>query len=808
VTRGVAPWLLGLAAFLLWPAPSALASEVRIEVSARQALVGEPFTVEVTAVLDGDDEAEEPKLPVQGKAEVAGPSLMPMRRMVMHNFNFRTERNLVATYEVTPTQTGRLVLGPASFEVGGKRLQTEALTVEVLDAPPPGSRRSRTLRGRDPFGFGFDPFSQDPFGRDPSGQGPFDGFKQRSPLSGYPEAPADLGLTSAPSETGFLMARLDKQAAWLGESVVLSIYAYGGRGAFRELSPTEPALADFLSYPSVETSHEQPFFRTEIAGREFLVVKLRELVLVSLRTGSLKIGPMRVILRGRGYPSQGSPLGSPAVSLPISLMVLPAPLVGRPPRFRAGDVGQFELSAEVTPREVQEQDFVSVKIQLSGRGNLPSTVEMPEVPGVAWGDPTVRGGVNVEGRELVGTRTLEYTAKLTRQRLAPALRPQSARIPQRLRSTRRDFGPTKRCECGSGSERIRRQGRATGPRGLARAHPPQHELCLATDPHSTTALGAGIHCRSPRRGLAARAPAQLARRFGSAHGPAEDEAAACGFRRAGHPRRQRRARPSRRRARTRHLLAHRGQDGPARPRHPERAPGRSPGDCRIEGRTGAGAPGLARHTRVREVSERRRVRGRLARRPSQAHRPLPRQARPSKQGTSMTPRFRMQGALLALLLCSGLTAASSRAQATDREQLLETAAAEIAAGQLDSAIGRLEAAADGGDVHPDAAFSRGVAYLRRALSDRAKPGDYGQAIAGFREALLLRPADGEASLAVEQTRLLVARRSANQGEQVLDTLGLRPAIDRSVAGILAGRPGERHDDAGFDPARPGARHSA
>jgi hypothetical protein len=414
VTRGVAPWLLGLAAFLLWPAPSALASEVRIEVSARQALVGEPFTVEVTAVLDGDDEAEEPKLPVQGKAEVAGPSLMPMRRMVMHNFNFRTERNLVATYEVTPTQTGRLVLGPASFEVGGKRLQTEALTVEVLDAPPPGSRRSRTLRGRDPFGFGFDPFSQDPFGRDPSGQGPFDGFKQRSPLSGYPEAPADLGLTSAPSETGFLMARLDKQAAWLGESVVLSIYAYGGRGAFRELSPTEPALADFLSYPSVETSHEQPFFRTEIAGREFLVVKLRELVLVPLRTGSLKIGPMRVILRGRGYPSQGSPLGSPAVSLPISLMVLPAPLVGRPPRFRAGDVGQFELSAEVTPREVQEQDFVSVKIQLSGRGNLPSTVEMPEVPGVAWGDPTVRGGVNVEGRELVGTRTLEYTAKLTR----------------------------------------------------------------------------------------------------------------------------------------------------------------------------------------------------------------------------------------------------------------------------------------------------------------------------------------------------------------------------------------------------------
>lgn len=407
MTRGGAPWLTGLAAFLLGPTlsvASALASEVRIEVSSRQVAVGEAFAVEVTAVLDDGDSAEDPKLPVQGKAQVAGPSLQSMRRMVMHNFNFRTERNLVASYEVTPTEAGRLILGPASFEVGGQRLQTEALTVEVVDAPPPGSRRSRTLRGQGPFGFGFDPFSQDPF----------DGLRRQSGLSGYPDAPADLSLPSAPNETGFLVARLDKQTAVLGESVVLSIYAYGGRGAFRELSPTEPALADFLSYPSVETSHEQPFFRTEIAGHEFLVVKLRELVLVPLRTGELEIGSMRAILRGRGYPAKDSPLGSPAVSPMIHLSVREPPVGDRPPGYRLGDVGRFELSAEVTPREVHEQDFVSVKIQLRGRGNLPSTVEMPEVPGVAWGDPTVRGEVNVEGRELVGSRVLEYTAKLTR----------------------------------------------------------------------------------------------------------------------------------------------------------------------------------------------------------------------------------------------------------------------------------------------------------------------------------------------------------------------------------------------------------
>ena len=127
---------------------------------------------------------------------------------------------------------------------------------------------------------------------------------------------------------------------------------------------------------------------------------------------------------------------------------------------------------------------------------------------------------------------------------------------------------------------------------------------------------------------------------------------------------------------------------------------------------------------------------------------------------------------LAVSSCCLLLAASLWARAEADAGLLPTAATEIAQGQLDHAIARLEAAADAGHIHPDAAFSRGVAYLRRALSDRSRPGDYGQAAAGFRETLLLRPTDREATLALEQTRLAVARRSATQGEQVLDTLGL------------------------------------
>jgi len=409
-------WLLALV--LSWPlcASLARAAEVTAETTARRVAVGETFTVEVTAILDGGDgNAQAPKLPIQGAAEVAGPSIGSQRRVVMRNFDVQTWTNIVATYEITPTKPGQLVLGPGSFLVDGKLLQADVLTVEVVEGPPQGSPPSRTLRS--PFGFGQDPFGQDPFGRqsgqDPFDQDPFDLLRRRSGLSAYPDAPADLALGSAPNQTGFLVAKLDQPTAILGEPVVLSIYAYGGRGAFREISPMEPALPDFLSYPSVETSHEQPFFRTEIGGHEFLVVKLRELVLVPLRTGELTVGAMRATLRGRGYKSRNNPLGSDAEGQGLTLVVREPPLSDRPPGYRLGDVGRFDLSAEVDPRALDQNGFFSVRLQVEGSGNVPSSLEMPEVPGIVWGAPAVRGEVAVQDRELVGKRTLEFTVRAT-----------------------------------------------------------------------------------------------------------------------------------------------------------------------------------------------------------------------------------------------------------------------------------------------------------------------------------------------------------------------------------------------------------
>lgn len=92
--------------------------------------------------------------------------------------------------------------------------------------------------------------------------------------------------------------------------------------------------------------------------------------------------------------------------------------------------------------------------------------------------------------------------------------------------------------------------------------------------------------------------------------------------------------------------------------------------------------------------------------------------------------------------------------------IVERTAESIEAGRIEEALSLLEGAADRGLLHPDLSFNRGLAYTRRAESPLARPGDLGQAAAGFAEARSLRPADAEAERGLEEAQLAVARRDA------------------------------------------------
>lgn len=143
----------------------------------------------------------------------------------------------------------------------------------------------------------------------------------------------------------------------------------------------------------------------------------------------------------------------------------------------------------------------------------------------------------------------------------------------------------------------------------------------------------------------------------------------------------------------------------------------------------------------------------------------------------------MRRLIALLLLASALCAWQARpAAAAESEPAREFAAARAALqrGAYTEAIDTLELLADRGFVHPDASFNRAVAYVERARSSNAAPGDLGRAAAALSEVLLLRPDDQVADTALSRIRAEISRRHAREGTAPVMA---RASLGRAVSSL-------------------------
>jgi len=119
--------------------------------------------------------------------------------------------------------------------------------------------------------------------------------------------------------------------------------------------------------------------------------------------------------------------------------------------------------------------------------------------------------------------------------------------------------------------------------------------------------------------------------------------------------------------------------------------------------------------------------------------------------------------LVLLTLLGALPARSAWASPSESERDFATASEALKRGAYTEAIDTLELLADRGFVHPDASFNRAVAYVERARSSAANPGDLGRAAAALSEVLVLRPSDERAELGLSRIRAEISRRHAREG---------------------------------------------
>lgn len=148
----------------------------------------------------------------------------------------------------------------------------------------------------------------------------------------------------------------------------------------------------------------------------------------------------------------------------------------------------------------------------------------------------------------------------------------------------------------------------------------------------------------------------------------------------------------------------------------------------------------------------------------------------------LTPHLRFS-VLALLVLLAALAAHATKAEAAESDSARDFAAASAALkrGAYTEAIDTLELLADRGFVHPDASFNRAVAYVERARSSAAAPGDLGRAAAALSEVLELRPNDDEAELGLARIRAEISRRHSREG---IAPVMARPSLSRAATSLF------------------------
>ncbi|WP_437314713.1 BatD family protein [Sorangium sp. So ce385] len=401
-----APRLAPLATALLFALLALLAPlraraqqpELSSRASSTEVEVGEPFTVEVKALVErGGGMPSDPELRVPPDLSiVSGPSIGTQMKTQLSGGVMTTQLGISATWQIVADKPGRYTIPGPTIGWNGKRLTAAPILIKVV----PASGRPR--RPNSPFLMPGGPMPGFPW---PFG-GP-GGLLDDDVVEDEPEDQApELAMPSEPDPVVFIRAIPDKTNAVVGEQVTVSFYLYFRENA--EMSePRAAPAADFLRHPLLEDPrHERPVY-TRVGGHRYAARLVDKLALFPLKAGELHTGSMQARITGRR-------IGARVLreSNDVVVRVTEPPLAGRPSGYVLGDVGQFTLKATVQPRQIEQGGSVAVTVQVAGTGNFPQSLRVPERTGLEWLDPEKRESLEPRGGAIGGFRSFGYVVRV------------------------------------------------------------------------------------------------------------------------------------------------------------------------------------------------------------------------------------------------------------------------------------------------------------------------------------------------------------------------------------------------------------
>lgn len=199
-----------------------------------------------------------------------------------------------------------------------------------------------------------------------------------------PQLQQKAGDTPGNARDYFLEASVDKKNPYVNEQVTLTLRFHIGVQYFSSPELDEPTTTGFWTELLGNSS---PYYQ-KVNGRNYRVID-RRYALFPTQTGELTIGRATIATTVAARNQRRDPFDMfgdlfpqgmkvTTHSDPITVKVRPLPQDNRPSDF-TGTVGRFEITADADRTEVEVNQPVTVKIRISGVGNIKSVGE-PVIP--------------------------------------------------------------------------------------------------------------------------------------------------------------------------------------------------------------------------------------------------------------------------------------------------------------------------------------------------------------------------------------------------------------------------------------------
>ena len=311
-----------------------------------ETVVGE--TVELQIKVTGPGDANPPEeISIDGlEIHATGQS----RQFEIHNFSTRS--SVTYNYTILPLRAGRFTIPPQTVRAGGNLLRTPELTLNVADSParPSNARPSRGMQSQ----------------------------------------------SVRASDLVFAELMVPKKTAYVGEIVPVQIrMGFDPRVRPRLIEPPEITGEGFTAQKLQESGQTSE----TINGRPYDVVTYKTAI-AAARAGKFELGPVKakaqvLVPRARSAPRPRSrspfdlfdlddPFSDPFFSNPFAQMgerreveiksepvaLEVKPLPSNAPSSFSGAIGNFTMSTDAKPKDVQVGDPITVTTEISGRGNF------------------------------------------------------------------------------------------------------------------------------------------------------------------------------------------------------------------------------------------------------------------------------------------------------------------------------------------------------------------------------------------------------------------------------------------------------